>query len=115
MITTELQRLFEQGLGELNYPADPEKATKLLRFMGYLQKWNQVHNLTTIQQAEEIIIKHLLDSLAIGALLQGEHILDVGTGAGFPGLPLAVFNPERQFTLLDARAKRNPIFRTNGA
>jgi len=81
-------------------------AARLLRLLDELDDWNQRMNLTAIRERPQQITKHLLDSLSIQPFLRGERILDVGTGAGFPGLPLAIANPERQFTLLDSTAKK---------
>lgn len=79
---------------------------RLMRLLDELDAWNQRMNLTAIRERGQQITKHLLDSLSIHPYLRGERILDVGTGAGFPGLPLAVVNPDRRFTLLDATAKK---------
>jgi len=81
-------------------------AERLLLLIQELGRWNQSYNLTGIITPAAMVTHHLLDSLAIHPDLQGVHIADVGTGAGFPGLPLAVVNPQRQFTLIDATAKK---------
>ena len=101
-----VEQLLTQGMLNLGYTVGPEASVKLLKYLDVLKKWNRVHNLTSLTEAKEIVIKHFLDSLAIGPLIQGTVILDVGTGAGFPGIPLALVYPHYQFTLLDARAKR---------
>lgn len=81
-------------------------AQKLLRLLDELDDWNQRMNLTAIRVREQQITKHLLDSLSVQPYLRGTRVIDVGTGAGFPGLPLALVNPQRQFTLLDSVAKK---------
>jgi len=83
-----------------------DTAEKLGTLIDELERWNRKVNLTAIRDREEMITSHLLDSLVAGPLLEGESILDVGTGPGFPGLPLAIIHPERQFTLLDSNNKK---------
>ena len=81
-------------------------AEKLNTLIDELSKWGRKVNLTAIRDRNEMITSHLLDSLVAAPLLEGDRILDVGTGAGFPGLPLAIVQPERQFTLLDSNNKK---------
>ena len=81
-------------------------ARRLFTLLDELARWNQRYNLTGITERDEMVTHHLLDSLAVHADLAGERVADVGTGAGFPGLPLALANPERQFTLIDSSAKK---------
>jgi 16S rRNA (guanine527-N7)-methyltransferase len=83
-----------------------EGAQQLLRLTEELAHWNRSYNLTAITAPEAMLTRHLLDSLAIHPDLHGTRIADVGTGAGFPGLPLAVVNPARQFTLIDSSLKK---------
>jgi 16S rRNA (guanine527-N7)-methyltransferase len=90
-------------LGVALAPAD---AARLLTLVGELERWNRSYNLTAIAGREEMITHHLLDSLSISPDLAGLRIADVGTGAGFPGLPLAIANPSRQFTLIDSSGKK---------
>jgi len=85
---------------------DEVQAARLLRLLDELSSWNRRYNLTAITSREAMISAHLLDSLAAQPELQGRLIADVGTGAGFPGLPLAVLEPLRQFTLIDSVAKK---------
>ena len=94
------------GAAQLGIELSERQATQLIRLLDELDDWNQRMNLTAIRERGAQITKHLLDSLSVQPFLHGERVLDVGTGAGFPGLPLAIANPQRQFTLLDSTAKK---------
>jgi 16S rRNA (guanine527-N7)-methyltransferase len=91
---------------QLGVPLDDAMAARLLRLLDELALWNRAYNLTGIEDRDAMVATHLLDSLAVNADLAGERIADLGTGAGFPGLPLAIANPRRHFTLIDATAKK---------
>jgi 16S rRNA (guanine527-N7)-methyltransferase len=105
MQTANVTDLCERAL-RLGVTLTPEAAAQLLRLLDELAQWNRTYNLTTITVPEAMIAGHLLDSLAASTDLAGERIADLGTGAGFPGLPLAIVHPERQFTLIDGTAKK---------
>ncbi len=98
-----LERI-ERGLQRCGLPMMP--APLLLSYLKLLHRWNQTHNLTAVRELSEMIPRHLFDSLAIYGHLQGTTWIDVGSGAGLPGIPLAIVQPEWQFTLLDASQKR---------
>jgi 16S rRNA (guanine527-N7)-methyltransferase len=94
-----------KGLAALSI--DEQRAAPLYEYLQLLQKWNKPFNLTAIKKAEEMIPKHLMDSLSVLAHLGGaRRVCDVGTGAGLPGIPLAVCCPETEFVLLDSNGKK---------
>ncbi|MGD9108760.1 MAG: 16S rRNA (guanine(527)-N(7))-methyltransferase RsmG [Gammaproteobacteria bacterium] len=76
------------------------------QYLNLMAKWNQTYNLTTITQPRNMVILHILDSLAINPFLLGSRICDVGSGAGLPGIPLAIVNPDKYFTLIDSNNKK---------
>ena len=94
------------GLEQLGLQADDLLADKLSAFVDDLVKWNKVYNLTSIREPEQILIQHIFDSLSVHPYLEGSRIIDVGTGGGFPGIPLAMLMPKKQFTLLDSNGKK---------
>jgi 16S rRNA (guanine527-N7)-methyltransferase len=94
------------GAAQLGIPLSDTQAAQLLRLLDELDDWNQRMNLTAIRERAQQITKHLLDSLAVHSHLHGTTVADIGTGAGFPGMPLAVVLPQLQFTLVDATGKK---------
>ncbi|MFZ2160621.1 MAG: 16S rRNA (guanine(527)-N(7))-methyltransferase RsmG [Sideroxyarcus sp.] len=94
------------GIAEMGVEVTPEQQKKLLDYLALLHKWNGVYNLTAIRQAEQMVSNHLLDSLAVLPHLWPQRWLDVGCGAGLPGIVLAVMRPEWSFTLLDSNSKK---------
>lgn len=103
-----MKQLLAQGLQDLGITADQTQLDKLLTFTDMLLEKNKVMNLTGAKTAEEVICRHILDSAAALQLMkpQGKRVLDIGSGAGFPGMPLAILYPDAQLTLLDSLGKR---------
>lgn len=98
--------ILEKGLIELGIPLDPDRQRLLLQYLVLLDKWNKVYNLTAIRDMTRMVEAHLLDSLSAVPLLAGKTILDVGSGAGLPGIPMAVAKPAWKVTLLDSNHKK---------
>lgn len=98
--------LLLEGLRDLDISVVDGDIDRCLEYLSLIQRWNKVDNLTTVTDTDEMVRTHLLDSLTVHHMLKGPRILDVGSGAGLPGIPLAVFNPDKHFVLLDAAAKR---------
>lgn len=100
-----LQKL-QQGLSRLGLSLTLSQQQQLIAYIELLEKWNRRFNLTAIRSLDEMLGLHLLDSLAISPYVVGTQVLDVGTGAGLPGIPLAIAEPSRELTLLDSNAKK---------
>ena len=94
------------GLTQLGIAADTELPERMSAFVDLLTHWNRRVNLTAINDARSIVSHHLLDSAAVNRFVTGDNLLDVGSGAGLPGIPLALMNPEKQFVLLDSNGKK---------
>lgn len=94
------------GMDQLGINATTTEQQKLLDYLALMQKWNKVYNLTAIRNAEQMVSNHLLDSLAVLPHLWPKRWLDVGCGAGLPGVVLAIMRPEWSFTLLDSNSKK---------
>jgi len=106
MHLTPLQQEIQQGCTALQIELTDTAAEKLAAFIGLLEKWNRVYNLTAVRDPHAMVVRHVLDSLVVLPFLTDGSLLDVGTGAGLPGLPLAIARPELAVTLLDANAKK---------
>ncbi len=94
------------GVAALGLALPDGAEARLLAYLALLDKWNRVYNLTAVRDAERMVSHHLLDSLAAVPYFKGEAVLDVGSGGGLPGIPLAIARPELQVTLIDSIAKK---------
>lgn len=102
---TPEQRL-QQGLQQMELDLDGQAQSRLLAYLRLMQKWNRAYNLTAIRDLDQMVIRHLLDSLSILPYMDSSPVLDVGTGAGLPGIPLAICQPQQSYVLLDSNGKK---------
>lgn len=101
-----VQQQLAAGIAALGLSLPEGSEAKLLAYLALLEKWNRVYNLTAVRDAERMVSHHLLDSLVAVPFFQGKTVLDVGSGGGLPGIPLAIARPELQVTLIDSIAKK---------
>ncbi|MCB1758572.1 MAG: 16S rRNA (guanine(527)-N(7))-methyltransferase RsmG [Gammaproteobacteria bacterium] len=111
MIDAEAQRArwrseLDQGLGEMRLALDNQRQGVLVAYLALLMKWNRAYNLTAVRDPVVAVSRQLLDSLAVLPLLSGTRMLDLGSGAGLPGIPVAIARPDVHVTLLDANSKK---------
>lgn len=95
-----------RGLNKLDLTLDFNQIGKLLQYLSLIGKWNRVYNLTAIHDPAKMVSLHLLDSLAVVPIISGPRLLDVGTGAGLPGIPIAIVRPELAITLIESNNKK---------
>jgi 16S rRNA (guanine527-N7)-methyltransferase len=105
----DLLPALESGLDELGLPRT--LAPRLLDYLALLARWNQAYNLTAIREPREMLVKHLLDSLAMAPFVQDERLADLGTGPGLPGIPLAIARPGLQVALVESNGKKARFLR----
>lgn len=101
----------ENGLAAMGLSINVPVQQKLLAYLALIYKWNKVHNLTAVREPAEMVTLHLLDSLAVLPHIQAERLLDVGSGAGLPGIPLALCLPQMRVTVLDSSHKKASFMR----
>ncbi|MFM2475685.1 16S rRNA (guanine(527)-N(7))-methyltransferase RsmG [Celerinatantimonas sp. MCCC 1A17872] len=101
-----LKSLLNELLKEAKLNLEAGQIDQLIALVELLDKWNKAYNLTSVREPKEMLTRHILDSLVVSEHLLGERFIDVGTGPGLPGLPLAIVNPDKQFVLLDSLGKR---------
>ncbi|WP_443200923.1 16S rRNA (guanine(527)-N(7))-methyltransferase RsmG [Pseudomonas sp. CNPSo 3701] len=107
-VTARHAEELQQGARELGVDLTEQQQAQLLGYLALLIKWNKSYNLTAVRDPDEMVSRHLLDSLSVVPFVAeaGDNWLDVGSGGGMPGIPLAILFPERRFTLLDSNGKK---------
>ena len=106
-LTDKLKTLLKQTALSIT----EQQQQQLVKLVLLLDKWNKAYNLTSVRDPQEMLVKHILDSIVVSPYLHGNRFIDVGTGPGLPGLPLAIVNPEKHFVLLDSLGKRISFIR----
>jgi 16S rRNA (guanine527-N7)-methyltransferase len=93
-------------LSKTDLTVSEDQQAQLVKLVELLHKWNKAYNLTSVRDPKQMLVKHIMDSIVVSPHLNGQRLIDVGTGPGLPGLPLAILNPDKQFVLLDSLGKR---------
>lgn len=106
LLSDELTKKISDGCKALGQAISDDQVMQLASLLTELERWSARVNLTAIRDIDDMVSGHVLDSLAVRPFLQGSTVIDIGTGAGFPGLPLAIAEPDRTFTLLDSNGKK---------
>lgn len=106
MNTVALRARLDAGLAELGLTLDERRKDRLLDYLALLSRWNRAYNLTAVAEPLAMVDRHLVDSLSILPWIDGRRIIDAGTGAGLPGVPLAIACPDRHFVLVDSNGKK---------
>ncbi|CAH8211935.1 16S rRNA (guanine(527)-N(7))-methyltransferase RsmG [Vibrio aestuarianus] len=103
---SELKTRLDQLVSQTDLEVNEQQRNQLVGYVEMLDKWNKAYNLTSVRNPMDMLVKHILDSIVVIPHLQGERFIDVGTGPGLPGIPLAIMNPDKTFFLLDSLGKR---------
>ncbi len=106
-LTSKLENL----IAKTSLQVSEQQVQLLIQYVELLHKWNKAYNLTSVRDPQDMLVKHIMDSLMVGEVIQGKTFIDVGTGPGLPGIPLAILYPERNFVLLDSLGKRITFLR----
>lgn len=102
----QIQDKLAKACQKLPFSVSEEQQSQLIKYLEMVNKWNKAYNLTSVRDPLEMVTVHLVDSIAVSPLLEGKRFIDVGTGPGLPGVPLAIMCPDAQFVLLDSLGKR---------
>ncbi len=103
---SSLRVLLDDLLLQTSLEVSEKQRDQLVGYVNLLNKWNKAYNLTSVRNPEDMLVKHILDSIVVSEHLEGQRFIDVGTGPGLPGIPLAIMNPDKNFHLLDSLGKR---------
>ncbi|WP_158972816.1 16S rRNA (guanine(527)-N(7))-methyltransferase RsmG [Paraglaciecola sp. L3A3] len=106
MLESRLLTVLENSLQDCNLTITIDQQQKLVAFVIMIDKWNKTYNLTSVRDPEQMMIKHIVDSIVVSPYLEESQYIDVGTGPGLPGIPLAIMCPDKNFILLDSLGKR---------
>lgn len=98
--------ILQEGLSKNKITISSAQETTLVAYLELMQKWNRIHNLTAITDPKEMVYLHIIDSLIVSPYLKGKRFLDVGSGAGLPGIPLSIISPDQTWVLLDKSSKK---------
>ncbi len=105
-LETELSQALAEAVAKAGWGVNPQQQQKLISFLLLLHKWNKAYNLTSVRDPMAMLPVHILDSIAIAPHVAAKRYIDVGTGPGLPGIPLAIMHPDKSFVLLDSLGKR---------
>lgn len=103
---TQLRVKLDSLIAQTSLEVSEQQREQLVGYVELLNKWNKAYNLTSVRDPMDMLVKHILDSIVVSPSLEGNRFIDVGTGPGLPGIPLAIMNPEKEFVLLDSLGKR---------
>jgi len=101
-----LLKVLKNSLKNCDLAVSEEQQQQLIRYVLMMHKWNKAYNLTSVREPRQMVIKHIVDSIVVAPFLDKTHYIDVGTGPGLPGIPLAIMCPDKRFILLDSLGKR---------
>lgn len=105
-MTDSIREELQRGIASLSLHCSEEALSTLIAYIDLLKKWNSAYNLLGGNESASLVSRHILDSLSINPYLEGTQIADIGAGAGLPGIPLAILNPDKKFVLIDSNGKK---------